>query len=111
MKNNRTMNQMRNRCQLGNMAANYQLYARLPHPFEHKPRHHSDFNLFVQANYGVHPVWLTHRQVLSGACVLAPYLFTRGSLAPIVCSIENQNENENPSAKHLSFSTKSIINH
>lgn len=87
MTNNRTINQMRNRCQLGNMAANFHLYARLPHPFEHKPRHHSDFNLFVQANYGVHPVWLTHRQVLAGTCVLAPYMFCRGTLISIIGTV------------------------
>lgn len=90
MKTIRTMNQMRNRCQFGNLAANSQLFARrLARPFEFKPPRQTDFNLFVQANYGVHPVYLTRHQVLSGACVLAPYLFTRGSLAPIVCSIEN----------------------
>ena len=89
MTNNRTINQMRNRCQLGNMAANYQLYARrLPRPFENKPKCQTDYNLFVQSNYGHGPVFLTHRQVLSGACVLAPYLFSRGSLPTIAYSLD-----------------------
>ena len=87
--NNRTLNQMRNRCQLGNMAANYQLYARrLPRPFENKPKCQTDYNLFVQSNYGQGPVFLTHRQVLSGACVLAPYLFSRGSLPTVAYSLD-----------------------
>lgn len=87
--NNRTLNQMRNRCQLGNMAANYRLYARrLPRPFENKPKCQTDYNLFVQSNYGLGPVFLTHRQVLSGACVLAPYMFSRGSLPTVAYGLD-----------------------
>ena len=86
MKSNRTYNQMYNRCQLGNLAANNQLYAhRLARPFENKPPRQTDYNLFVQANYGRNPVFLTHEQVVSGACVLAPCKFTRGSLVSIGC--------------------------
>lgn len=79
---------MYNRCQLGNLAANNQLYARrLTRPFENKPPRQTDYNLFVQANYGQGPVFLQHNQVVSGACVLAPYQFTRGSLTSIVCEV------------------------
>ena len=86
MKSNRTYNQMYNRCQLGNLAANNQLYAhRLARPFENKPPRQTEYNLFVQDNYGRNPVFLTHEQVVSGACVLAPCKFTRGSLACIGC--------------------------
>lgn len=88
MKNNRTYRQMYSRCQFGNLAANNQLYAnRLPRPFENKPPRQTDFNLFIQANYGRDPVYLKHGQVLSGACVLAPYQFTRGSLVCISCTV------------------------
>ena len=79
--NNKTPKQMVSRCQFGNLAANNQLYAyRLARPFENKPPRQTDYNLFVQANYGHGPVFLTHSQVVSGACVLAPCQFTRGSL-------------------------------
>lgn len=72
---------MYNRCQLGNMAANNQLYAhRLARPFENKPSRQTDYNLFIHANYGHNPIFLTQGQVISGACVLAPYQFTHGSL-------------------------------
>lgn len=88
-KTNRTYRVMYNRCQLGNLAANNQLYAhRLARPFENKPPRQTDYNLFVQANYGQSPVFLTHELVVSGACVLAPYQFTRGSL-PDIGSIIN----------------------
>lgn len=90
MKSNRTYNQMYNRCQVGNLAANYQLYAhRLARPFENKPPRQTDYNLFVQANYGKGPVFLTREQVVNGACVLAPYQFTRGSLMSIGCEISD----------------------
>ena len=80
---------MRSRCQFGNLAANSQLYAgRLKRPFENKPLRQTDFNLFVQANYGVVTVWLTQRQVQSGACVLAPYMFSRGSLPMIAYGLD-----------------------
>ena len=89
-KTNRTYRVMYNRCQLGNLAANHQLYAhRLARPFENKPPRQTDYNLFVQANYGYGPVFLTHDQVVSGACVLAPYQFTRGSLPCIGCETGN----------------------
>ena len=88
MKNNRTYRQMYNRCQLGNLAANNLLYAhRLPRPFEHKPPRRTDYNLFVQANYGRNAVFLKQGQVYAGACVLAPYQFTRGSLPSIGCEV------------------------
>lgn len=85
-KESRMYKLMYNRCQLGNLAANHQLYAhKLERPFENKPPRQTDYNLFVQANYGQGPVFLTHNQVVSGACVLAPYQFTRGSLPTIGC--------------------------
>lgn len=91
MKNETRMyRQMYNRCQLGNLAANNQLYAhRLARPFKNKPPRQTDYNLFVQANYGRNPVFLTHDQVVSGACVLAPYQFTRGSLPCIGCDLSD----------------------
>ena len=86
--NNKTPKLMVNRCQFGNLAANNQLYAhRLPRPFENKPPRQTDFNLFIQANYGRGPVFLKQGDVISGACILAPYQFTRGSLCCIVCTV------------------------
>jgi len=88
MKTNRTYRQMYNRCQLGNLAANNHLYAcRLARPFENKPPRQTDYNLFVQANYGINPVFLKQSHVVSGACVLAPYMFTRGSLPSVNCQL------------------------
>ena len=83
-----TERQAKIRLQLANMAANYQLYARrMERPFEHKPPRRTDYNLFVQANYGRNAVFLKQGQVYAGACVLAPYQFTRGSLPSIVCEV------------------------
>ena len=82
---------MYNRCQLGNMAANNQLYAhRLARPFENKPSRQTDYNLFIHANYGQNPIFLTQGQVISGACVLAPYQFTHGSLPCIDYAVNTE---------------------
>ena len=81
----RSEKQMYTRCQLGNVAANYRLYEeRLALAFEDKTPSQSEFNLYIQANYGgQNAVFITKRERLNGACVLAPYQFTRGTLKSI----------------------------
>lgn len=80
----RSEKQMYLRCQLGNEAANFRLYdGKLALGFEDKSAAQSEFNLFVQTNYGVNPVFITKQERLNGACVVAPYQFTRGTLKSI----------------------------
>lgn len=80
----RSEKQMYLRCQLANEAANYRLYdGKLALGFEDKSASQSEFNLFVQTNYGVNPVFITKQERLNGACVVAPYQFTRGTLKSI----------------------------
>ena len=80
----RSEKQMFLRCQLGNEAANFRLYdGKLALAFEDKSAGQSEFNLFVQTNYGVNPVFITKQERLNGACVVAPYQFTRGTLKSI----------------------------
>lgn len=78
------------RCQLGNQAANFRLYGdKLALAFEDKAAGQSEFNLFVQVNYGVNPVYITKQERLNGACVVAGYTFCRGTLTNIGHSINN----------------------
>ncbi len=78
------------RCQLGNQAANFRLYGdKLALAFEDKTPGQSEFNLFVQVNYGVTPVYITKQERLNGACVLAGYTFCRGTLTSIGHSINS----------------------
>ena len=80
----RSEKQMYMRCQLGNMAANHQLYNdRLLQAFEGKPTGVTVYNMMVQVNYNVNPVFITKLERLNGGCVVADYQFCRGSLTSI----------------------------
>ena len=81
----RSEKQMYTRCQLGNVAANFKLFeGRLALGFEDKSAGQSEFNLYIQCNYGgANAVFITKHERLNGACVLAPYQFTRGTLKSV----------------------------
>ena len=81
----RSERQMYTRCQLGNVAANFRLFeGRLALGFEDKGAGQSEFNLYIQCNYGgQNAVFITKHERLNGACVLAPYQFTRGTLKSV----------------------------
>jgi hypothetical protein len=81
----RSEKQMYTRCQLGNVAANFRLFeGRLALGFEDKSAGQSEFNLYIQCNYGgSNAVFITKYERLNGACVLAPYQFTRGTLKSV----------------------------
>ena len=80
----RSEKQMGVRGQLGNVAANHRLYeGKHSMGFEGKPAGCNEFNMMVQVNYGVNPVFLTRQERLNGGCVVAPYQYCRGSLRSI----------------------------
>ena len=81
----RSEKQMFTRCQFANLAANYRLFeGRLALAFEDKTASQSEFNLYLQCNYGVtNAVFITKQERLNGACVLAPYQFTRGTIKSV----------------------------
>lgn len=83
--NPRTASQMTQRIRLSNVVAMYRAnkgwldrYA-----FENKPTRWSVFNAFVSANLSVSLVALTKQEAAAGACVVAPYKMTDGSLPQI----------------------------
>ena len=80
--------QARGRCQMPNIAANFKLYdGKLMQAFEGKQAGVSDFNAFMQANWGLSPVYITRQMRIAGCCVLAESRFSQGSLAPIGYSV------------------------
>lgn len=85
--NPRTQAQMAQRMRLSNMVQ----FWKKSRPwskhgaFENKKSTWSDYNAFVSANMGVSAPYLTKEQVAQGACVLAPYTISRGSL-PVVAT-------------------------
>lgn len=83
-KTRRSEKQANTRCQMANAAANYTLYNdKLKEAFEGKNPGVSDFNAFIQVNYGKNPVYITKQESQSGGCVLGNYQYSRGSLPAI----------------------------
>ena len=80
----RSEKQAYTRLQMANLLANYRLYSgKLAEAFESKRAGLSDANMFVSANWGHGPVYLTRPMRIQGACVLADDLFSIGSIEPI----------------------------
>lgn len=85
VKNSRTMAQQKVRMKWANMIQMYKGIAPLlNYGFESKPVGVSDYNMFVKLNSQRTPVYLTKSLVAGGACVVAPYQMTQGSLPSIV---------------------------
>ena len=85
----RSEKQASTRCQMANAAANYTLYnGKLKEAFEGKNAGVSDFNAFIQVNYGKNPVYITKQESQSGGCVLGNYQYSRGSLPAIGTSLQ-----------------------
>lgn len=80
----RTLAQMRLRTQWANLINLYQAFTGHDRPsFEARTARVSDYNLFISRNNGAAPVYLTRSEAGQGACVVAPYLVTEGSLPAI----------------------------
>ena len=72
------------RLQMANLMANYRLYSgKLAEAFENKNPGAHDANMFLSANWGHAPVYLTRPMRIQGACVLADNLFSIGSIEPV----------------------------
>lgn len=92
--NPRTASQMTQRIKLSNVVAMYRAnkgwldrYA-----FENKPTRWSVFNAFVSANLSASLVALTKQEAAAGACVVAPYKMTEGSLNEITLSLNSTSQ-------------------
>ena len=86
----RSEKQANMRCQMANMGANFKLYdGKLAQAFEGKSAGLSDFNLFVSSNYGSGATYITKQERMAGACVLASYQFSRGSLPAVGYAIND----------------------
>ena len=82
--NPRTPAQMTQRIKLGNVVAMYKASRGwISKGFPSKPQRFSDYNAFVRANLATSRVALTKQEVAAGAAVVAPYIVSQGSLAPI----------------------------
>ena len=92
--NPRTGAQMSQRLKLANLVAMYRAnraWMKIG-AFENKLKTFSDYNAFVSANINANSVTLTKEQAAMGACVLAPYIVTKGTLPGINVSYVNDLE-------------------
>lgn len=81
----KTSAQQRTRMKWANIIQMYKGIMPLLHnAFENKAVGLSDYNMFVKLNMQHQPVYLSKSEVSGGACVVAPYTITQGSLPSIV---------------------------
>lgn len=82
--NTRTAAQQKHRMKWANVIQMYKgISPLLNQAFENKPARVSDYNMFTKLNLQREPVYLTKAEVTAGACVVAPYQISLGSLPSI----------------------------
>ena len=85
VKNVRSTAQQRHRMKWANVVQMYKgLSEFLMNAFEGKVGRVTDYNVFVKINMNYPAAYLTKAQVAGGACVVAPYQVSRGSLPSII---------------------------
>lgn len=79
-----TRSQVEQRSKLGNLVTTYRAYRTLlQRAYESKVGGQTDYNVLVGLNLSNSQVYLTKEAVDAGACVIAPYMISRGTLPPI----------------------------
>lgn len=82
-----TQSQVEQRVRIANVVAMYRAIKSLAnHSFEGAVGGQTGYNLFVQANLTNNSVVLTKEAAALGACVVAPYLVSRGTMPSIIVS-------------------------
>lgn len=80
-----TKSQVQQRVRMANVIAMYRAVKRIAdHSFEGVKPGQTSYNLFVKANLTNNSVVLTKEAASFGACVVAPYLVSRGTLPSII---------------------------
>lgn len=82
-----TLNQVQQRVRIANVVAMYRAIKALAnHSFEGAKGGQTSYNLFVQSNLTGNNVVLTKEAAALGACVVAPYLVSRGTMPSVTVS-------------------------
>lgn len=110
VKNTRTTAQLKVRMKWANMIQMYKGIAPLlNYGFESKSVGVTDYNMFVKLNSQRTPVYLTKSFVAGGACVVAPYQMSQGSLPSIAIKGEGANAVTDISLGNLTISDATTI--
>lgn len=79
-----TRSQVAQRSKLGNIVSSYRAYRTLlQRAFESKAPGVTDYNMFASLNLSASSVYLSKEAVSAGACIIAPYSVSKGTLPPI----------------------------
>lgn len=82
--NPRTESQMSQRVKWANLVNFYRANSTwMKYAFETKKPNQSEYNKLMSLNVSSSPIFLTKQQAATGACVVAPYIVTQGSLPSI----------------------------
>lgn len=106
----KTRSQVTQRVKIANVIAMYRALKNVcNHSFEGLGVGQSNYNAFVKANLTGNQVSLTKEAASLGACIVAPYLISRGSLASIVVEGTGENAVTNISVGSLNISGTTTI--
>lgn len=95
---------------LANLVAMYRVMKSFfPMAFERKESYQSEYNAFVKANLTNNLVALTKQEAAAGACVVAPYKVSEGSLTPIELTTREGGFSTNVSVGALSLDSETTI--
>lgn len=82
--NPRTQAQMSQRVKWANLVNFYRVNSRwMRYAFETKKTNQSEYNKFMSVNAANNTIYLTKQAAAAGACIVAPYIMTQGSLPSI----------------------------
>lgn len=82
--NPRTRSQMKQRVRWSNLVNFYKVNAEwMKYAYETKKSNQSEYNKLMSLNVASSPIYLTKQQAAAGACVVANYIMTQGSLPSI----------------------------
>lgn len=82
--NPRTVAQMTQRVKWANLVNFYRVNAKwMKYAFETKKTNQSEYNKMMSVNVANNTIYLTKQAAAAGACVVAPYIMTQGSLPSI----------------------------
>lgn len=82
--NPRTQSQMSQRVKWANLVNFYRVNSRwMRYAFETKKTNQSEYNKFMSVNAPNNIIYLTKQAAAAGACIVAPYIMTQGSLPSI----------------------------
>ena len=94
--NPRTERQMAQRVRWANLVNFYRANSTwMQRAYENKPQNNTDYNRFMSLNGGSSTIYLTKSEANAGACVVAPYRVTDGTLSAIEITASGQNWNTN----------------